>query len=233
MLPDPAPRFPLTAWAVHLLTGSGAVWALLAMVAVMEGDARMVFLWLGLALIVDGIDGPLARRAAVTERVPRFDGAALDLIVDYLTYVFVPVLFLWRFDILPQAFELVGCSLILVSSLHLFAKTDMKSGDNHFVGFPATWNLVVLYLWLFAPAPWVAASVVLALVALTFAPALFIHPFRVVRLRLITLPVCALWAVAAGAMVWTHPAPPAWAPPLLLLTSAWVGGLCLWRSVSR
>lgn len=223
--------FPWSAWAVHLLTATGAIWALLALIAVIEGDARLCFFWLGVALIVDGIDGPLARWAHVKTRVKQFDGAALDLIVDYLTYVFVPVMFVWQFDMLPQNLELLGCSLILLSSLHLFAKLDMKSDDNHFVGFPGIWNVAVLYFFILETASWTNAALVVVLIVLTFVPAKFVHPFRVERLRRVTIPMSVIWIVAVVALVYAHQESPAWAWSLLGLSSLWFAGISLWRTL--
>lgn len=224
--------FPWSAWAIHLLTATGAVWAFLALLAVIDGDAQAVFLWLALALLVDGIDGPLARRFEVKARVPLFDGAALDLIVDYLTYVFVPVAFLWRFDLLPQSLDLAGCAWVLLTSLHLFAKLDMKEPDNHFLGFPAVWNVVVLYLFLLDGGPWTNAAVVLACGILTFLPVRFLHPFRVRRLRPVTVALTAGWGAAALWLVLAYPARPLFPLVLFLAASAWVAGLSLWRTVS-
>ncbi|WP_114391597.1 CDP-alcohol phosphatidyltransferase family protein [Oleisolibacter albus] len=226
-------RFPWSAWAVHLLTASGAVWAFLALLAVLAGDARACLLWLGLALLVDGIDGPLARRMRVRDRVPLFDGAALDLIVDYLTYVFVPVVFLWKFALLPAPLLLPGCAFILLTSLHLFAKLDMKSADNHFVGFPGIWNVVVLYVVILDTGPWLNAGLVLALGLLTFAPAKFLHPFRVERLRRVTVLMAVLWLLATLALVVALPARPLWALLPWGLASLWFTGLSLWRTLER
>lgn len=228
-MPD-RPPFPWSAWAVHLVTATGAVWAFMALLAVIEGDALACFLWLGLALIVDGIDGPLARMARVKERIPDFNGEALDLIVDYLTYVFIPAVFLWRFQMLPEPLLLPGCALVLLTSLHLFVKADMKAGDNHFVGFPAIWNVVVLSLYLLGAGPWVAALVVALLSVLTFAPVLFVHPFRVVRFRPVTLAAMGLWAAATLALLFTHPERPLWAVAPWLLACGWYLGLSLWRT---
>lgn len=230
---DPSPRpFPWSAWAVHLLTATGAVWAFLALLAVVEGDATAMFLWLAVGLLVDGIDGPLARRLHVKTVLPLFDGTALDLIVDYLTYVFVPAVFLWRFDMLPQPLELAGCAWVLVTSLHLFAKLDMKESDHHFVGFPGIWNLVVLYLHLLDGGPWVNAAVVLVCGLLTFAPARFLHPFRVRRFRRVTVPLSFAWGAAALWLVLTHPDRPMLPFALFLLGTAWFAGLSLWRTFS-
>lgn len=219
----------IAAWAVHLLTASGAVWALLALERVAAGDPAGMFAWLGLALVVDGIDGPLARRLDVRTAAPRVDGTALDLIVDYLTYVFVPTAFLWRSDLLPSGTGIIACALILLSSLHLFTKTDMKAADNHFVGFPAVWNLVVLYLHLMVLPAWANLAVVLACVSLTFVPVLTPHPLRVERLRPATLAVTGAWALAAAWLVTVHPARPPGPTALFAATTLWF----VWLTVRR
>ena len=168
----------LAAWAVHLFTASGAVLALLALAAVMENDARLALAWLVAAIVIDGVDGTLARRVGVKERLPRIDGEALDLIIDYLTYVLVPALIIWRGAYLPDPLALPLTAAILVSSLYTFARRDMKTDDGYFRGFPALWIVVAFFCVLAPIGPAVAAAVVLALIALTFAPILIIHPFR-------------------------------------------------------
>lgn len=225
------PAFPWAAWAVHLLTATGAVWAFLALLAAIGGDARAMFLWLGVALLVDGIDGPLARRLRVKERVPSLDGTALDLIVDYLTYVFVPAVFLWRFDVLPQGLEIAGPVWVLVTSLHLFAKLDMKAPDNHFVGFPGIWNVVILYIHILGLDAWTNAALLLVLGLLTFAPARFLHPFRVVRLRAVTIPMTVAWGASALWLILALPDRPTAPFALFLGTTAWFAGLSLWRTL--
>jgi len=221
----------LAAWGVHVFTGSGAVWGLLALLAVISGDATAAWGWLALALLVDGADGPLARHFRVKEVLPSFDGAALDLIVDYLTYVFVPVLFLWKFALLPAGWMLPLLALILVSSLHLFCKLDMKADDNHFVGFPAVWNLAVLYMYLLDLPPALNAGLTLILVALTFAPARFVHPVRVVRFRAVTLALVAVWLVATAVLVLGFPARPSWAMAGFIIPTLWVIGISGWRTL--
>ena len=229
--PVPAAR-RLAGWAVHLLTASGAVIAFLALLAVVEGDGREALLWLCLALVVDGVDGPLARRVGICEAVPDFDGAALDLIVDFLTYVFVPCLFLWRFGMLPGALALPLCALVLLSSLHLFAKTGMKTEDNHFEGFPAVWNGVVLVLFLLGTGPAMNAALVAALVALTFAPVKAVHPFRVVRGRRLTVAATLAWGGSAAALLWLHPGRPGWLLALFLAAGGYLVAVSLWRTVA-
>ena len=197
---SPAPA-SLPGWAVHLLTASGAVLALLALAAIDRQSWREALLWLLLALVIDGVDGSLARAARVTERVPRIDGAALDLIIDYLNYVLVPTLFMWRADLLPEGFELALASLILLSSLYVFVRRDMKTEDGYFRGFPALWNIVALYLYVSQPHPWTGGAVVLVLVALTFAPILVIHPFRSLTYGRWTAAVAAVWGISTAALL--------------------------------
>ena len=189
------------AWAVHLLTASGAALALLALDAVFRAAFREALLWLFAALVVDGVDGTLARSARVQERIPRIDGAALDLVIDYLTYVVIPALVIWRLGVLPGALALPLTAAILLSSLYVFARRDMKTDDGYFRGFPALWNVVALYFVAAPPARPVAAAVSGLLVLLTFAPVHVPHPFRV-RDYGTWLPAAALvWAASSAALL--------------------------------
>ncbi len=184
-------------WIVHMLTASGAAFSLLAAIAAGQGDFVQTFLWLGAALFVDGIDGPLARRARVEESVPWFDGAILDLVIDYSTYVFIPALILARSTLLPPSLAVPGAVLVVVVGAFYFADTRMKTADYGFRGFPAVWNMVVFVLIAFALPQTVAAVIVAALAILTFAPIEFVHPFRVRRLRPVTIAVTLLWALCS------------------------------------
>lgn len=188
--------------AVHVLTALGAVLALLATLAVWSGDVQLVFAWLGLALIVDGIDGPIARAVGVKERLPRFSGEVLDLVIDYLTYVFVPVLALIAAQRLPGVATLPIAAAILLSSLFHFADSASKSEDLAFVGFPAIWNIVAFYVFALDLAPSVATVVIAVAIGLTFVPLHWVHPLRVVTLRPLTLAATAVWALAALWTVW-------------------------------
>ncbi|TMJ16203.1 MAG: phosphatidylcholine/phosphatidylserine synthase [Alphaproteobacteria bacterium] len=190
------------AWAVHAFTGSGVVLAMLALLAVERGAWTAALAWLGVALIVDGVDGSFARAAKVKERAGRIDGDALDLIIDYLSYVFVPALFIWRAGLVPPEFGLWLVAAILVSALYCFARRDMKTADNYFRGFPALWNVVALYLFVAGIAPAYGAAIVALLAVMTFAPVHFVHPFRV-RDYGNWLPALAiLWAAATAALLW-------------------------------
>jgi len=223
----------LGAASVHLLTASGAVLALLALRAVHQSDWHMMFVWLGVALIVDAIDGPLARRLAVTTVLPRFSGERLDLIVDYLTYVAVPAYALTEASLLPDAARLPAAAAILLSSLFHVADLQSKTEEGYFVGFPAIWNLVLLYLFALQPAPLVALAWVGVFVAITFVPILALHPFRVVRLRILTCLVAAIWAGAAAAAI-ANPFPsPLSIRALLIVTAIYFAGVGLYRSLVR
>jgi phosphatidylcholine synthase len=191
----------LPAWAVHLLTASGAVLAMLALAAVVRGDSHLAFVWLFAALVIDGLDGTLARAWRVKEREPRIDGDSLDLVVDYLTYVFVPAFLVWRGGYLPDPLAPGLTALILLSSLYTFARTDMKTSDGYFRGFPALWMIVAFYFFILQPSAAVAAATVLALSAGTFAPIHFVHPFRVRDYGPWLPAVAVVWAIATAAML--------------------------------
>ena len=184
-------------YAVHLLTASGAALAVLAAIAVAGLDWRAAFIWLGLALIVDGIDGPIARRLRVRERLPDWDGGTLDFVIDYTTYVFVPAIILALGCGLSGYPAALAATMVAVSGAIYFADTRMKQDDDSFRGFPAGWNMIVFVLFVLAPHPAVVMAVTIALAVLTFLPVRFIHPVRVERWRPLTLAVSALWFVTA------------------------------------
>lgn len=190
----------LLCWAVHAFTATGAVLALLALAAVEGGRWREALLWLLAALVVDGIDGTVARKARVAERLPRIDGSALDLVVDYLTYVFVPAWFLLKLGAFPASAAMPLTMLILLSSLYTFARRDMKTEDGYFRGFPALWNIVALYIYAAAAPQWLAAAIVLVLAVLTFAPVHAVHPLRVRDYGYWLLGVSVMWMVATLAL---------------------------------
>jgi phosphatidylcholine synthase len=184
------------AWAIHGLTAASAVLALLALAAVEAGRAREALVWLLAALVIDGVDGTLARHVRVAERLPRIDGTALDLVVDYLTYVFVPAWFLWRLGAFPPLVAMPLAALILLSALYTFARRDMKTSDGYFRGFPALWNVVAFYLYVAGPPPWLAAAVAIALIVMTFAPVHVVHPFRARDFGMWPPAVASLWGLA-------------------------------------
>jgi len=218
---------------VHLFTGLGALCALMAALAIAEAAWERVFLWLGVAFLIDGVDGHLARRLHVTERLPRFSGERLDLVIDYLTYVFIPVLALRAGGFLPGGIGLALGGLIVLSSLYHFADVESKADDHRFVGFPAVWNVVAFYLFAFAATPLVAGAVIIVCVVLTFIPFKWVHPLRVRALRPVTLAFTALWAVAAVATVLVgFPALPGLKAVLFIVAVYGAALAVLWRPVT-
>jgi phosphatidylcholine synthase len=196
-----SPGGRLLAWGVHLVTAAGAALALLALDAVFRRDYREALLWLLAALALDGIDGTLARLAKVKERLPQVDGDSLDLVIDYLTYVVIPALIIWRIGVLPDALALLLTALVMMSSLYVFARRDMKTEDGYFRGFPALWNIVALYFVIAPLTPTATAAIVAALILLTFAPVHVAHPFRA-RDHGAWLPALAIvWAAATAALL--------------------------------
>lgn len=197
--PDALPeRMRTAAFSVHIFTALGAGVALLAMLEAVREHWANMFAWLGVALIIDGIDGPLARRLDVVRLQPNWSGEVLDLVVDFVTYVFVPAYAITASGmLLPLAAPILGIGIVVSSALY-FADRRMKVDDNHFRGFPALWNAAAFYLFLLHLPPVLSTIVVALLIALTFAPFHVLHPFRVVRLRWLTLWLLAAWAVLAG-----------------------------------
>lgn len=188
-------------WLVHLFTASGAALALLALLAAIDRQFTLMFWLLGAALFVDGVDGALARRFRVAETMPEIDGATLDLVVDFLTYVFTPVVAILRADLLPRLWALgLGMTVVVGSALY-FADRRMKTPDNWFRGFPTLWNVVAFYLLVFRPPAIVVVAALLVGVVAMFAPIVFVHPVRVRQWRGLTLSVLAVWIVAALAVM--------------------------------
>ena len=209
-------------FGIHILTASGAVWALLAAVAAVRSDWTEMFFWLGIALIVDAVDGPLARRFAIAEKLPRWDGAVLDLVIDYTTYVFIPALVFTALELLPPGQALFAAGVMALTGAIYFGDRNMKAKDNCFYGFPGVWNLVVFHLAVFQPAPILTLAVVLVFAVVTFLPVKFVHPIRVARWRKVTLAVTLAWAAATIMTLIYRLQPPTWLSVLLGLTIAYL-----------
>lgn len=216
-VPEPA----LIAWIapalVHVFTASGILCALFATFAVQEGRYAAVFAWLALAFLIDGLDGTFARMVDVKRRLPRFSGEKLDQVVDYATYVFVPVLALLNAKILAGSWGVLLASGILMSSLYHFCDAANKSDDHCFVGFPAIWNIVAFYLFAIPLPAWAGSVLILVCIALTFVPMRWLHPVRVERLLIVNIAATALWSIAAAATLWSGFPAPAWAAWVLVL----------------
>jgi phosphatidylcholine synthase len=184
-------------FAIHLLTASGGAMALFAAIAAADGDWRAAFVWLGAALFVDGIDGPIARRFKVSERLPDWNGATLDLVIDYTSYVFVPAIILARGCGLSPTLGAIAAGVVALIGAIYFADTRMKQPDNSFRGFPAVWNMAVFVIFACTPAGWFTFVIVVILAIFTFLPVNFVHPVRVLKWRPLTLAVLAVWIVDA------------------------------------
>lgn len=183
--------------AVHILTASGAVFGLIALHHAAAQDWAMSFLWLGVAAVVDAIDGPIARRIAIERVLPRFSGARLDEVVDYLNYCAVPAFIVMESGRAGEGLGLPAGAVILLSSLFHFVDLESKTEDGFFVGFPAIWNAVCLYFFVFDTGPGLTLAAIVALAVLTFVPLKWVHPFRVARWRPVTMAVILLWSAAA------------------------------------
>jgi phosphatidylcholine synthase len=211
------------ALGVHLLTASGAVFAMLAMLAAVDQQWSLMFLWLVVAFAVDGIDGPLARRYEVKVHAPQIDGVLLDLIIDYLTYVFIPAYALFKSGLLPGWTGWIAIIAITFASALYFADTRMKTQDNSFAGFPGCWNMVVIVLFAVKPDFWVILAIVALLAVAMFSPAKFIHPMRTARWRMVSVPTVFAWTLFAGWAAWVDFDPQSWALWGLVVTSLYLG----------
>jgi phosphatidylcholine synthase len=198
------------AFAVHVLTACGAGCALLALTAAVNRQWALMFVWLGIALCIDGIDGTFARRLQVAKVLPRWSGDILDLVVDILNYVFVPAYALAASGLLPASAAVALGVLIVITGALYFADRLMKTSDYYFRGFPALWNVAAFYLFLFKPQAWATAAAIVALAALTFVPFHVVHPVRIAHLRGVTIAALAAWAALAMAAVAADLNPPLW-----------------------
>jgi phosphatidylcholine synthase len=193
-----SPAMRAAAFSVHVFTALGAGIALIALLEAVREHWVAMFAWLGIALLIDGLDGPIARRLDVARVQPNWSGEVLDLVVDFATYVFVPAYAITASGLLlPLAAPLLGAGIVVTGALY-FADRRMKAPDNHFRGFPALWNAAAFYLFLLHLPPALGSLGIAVLIVLTFAPFNVLHPVRVVRLRGLTLSLVAIWAVLAG-----------------------------------
>jgi phosphatidylcholine synthase len=195
----------LLAWLAHLYTASGLILAFLATISVIHHDYRTAFFWLALQIVVDATDGVFARAARVSERIPWFNGAKLDDIVDYLTYVFIPALFVWDSQIVPPGWALPVTGAMLLSSGYGFNRDDAKTADYFFTGFPSYWNIVVFYLLVIAWPSMVNAAVLLGLAVLVFVPFRYVYPSRTPMWRLPTNLLGVGWGVLMLVLLWQYP----------------------------
>ena len=210
------------ALSVHLFTATGAVFAMLAMLAAADAKWSLMFLWLIVAFFVDGVDGPLARKYDVKTNAARFYGVLLDLIIDYLTYVFIPAFALFKSGLLPGWTGWIAIIIITFASAMYFCDGNMKTKDNSFHGFPGCWNMVVIVLFALSPNFWFILALISLLAISMFLPVKFVHPVRTVRWRAVTLPMAMAWVVFAGWAAWVDFHPQSWAHWGLIVTSMYL-----------
>ena len=230
---QPAPALVRTAaFGVHVLTAIGAALALMSLFAAAERRWSPMFLWLGLSLIVDTIDGPIARRVRVAQVLPRWNGDVLDLVVDFLTYVFVPAFAIAAGGFWPDPGGVLAGILIVTTGVLYFADREMKTADNYFRGFPAVWSIIAFYLFLLRPGPWIAGALIVLPAVFTFVPIVFIHPFRVVRLRALSAVLLAIGGVLVIVAIASDLAPGRWVSAALCAIGLYFVGAGLLRQGS-
>jgi phosphatidylcholine synthase len=200
----------LSAWLVHIYTASGAVVAFLGVVAVLSSNYRAAFLWMLVAMAVDATDGLCARALRVKERLPHIDGARIDDTVDYLTFVFLPMLLLYHAGALPAGWGIAIVSIVLLASMYGFVASDAKTDDHFFTGFPSYWNIVAFYLYAGSLSPAVNAAIVVVLSMLVFWRVGYVYPSRTETLRTLTIVLGIAWALTLLAMILMLPDVPLW-----------------------
>ena len=224
---------PILPWIAHLYTATGGVIALLATAVTFSHNFRAAFLYLVAAAFVDATDGVLARALRVKELLPRFDGALLDNIVDFLTYVYVPALIVWQADLVPSPFPI--CAAMVVSSLYGFSRTDAKGegADYYFVGFPSYWNIAVIYLYMLRWPQRTNAIALACLAVMVFVPIHYLYPSRMRVLQAPTLALGTMWAVLFAWMLWRLPAVDGPWTAVSLIFPAYYVALSLWLQFRR
>jgi len=210
------------AFSVHLFTASGSFFAFLSLVMASEERWTATFAWLGIALFVDGIDGPIARKLDVKYVLPTWSGELLDNIIDYVTYVLIPAFALYKNGFMDPTLSFLCGAIIVVSSAIYYADTGMKTKENFFKGFPVVWNIVVFTLFIISPNQWFTFAVVLISAIISFLPIYFLHPVRVVRLRFINLPVFLVWCLFGIIALFYQLEPPLWVKVGVAITGIYI-----------
>ena len=222
------PYAEIRAFSVHILTASGSFMAFLALVAAAEGRFVDLWWWLGVAMLIDGIDGPIARKLNVKEVLPNWSGVMLDNVIDYVTYVLIPAFALYESGMIGEPLSFVAAGLIVVSSAIYYADTGMKTDENFFSGFPVVWNMLVFTLFVINASETVTFLIVLAAVVMTFLPVHFLHPVRVVRLRPLNLGMFTVWSILSVYALLLHFDSPDWLMWAVMLTGGYlfaIGGI--------
>ena len=222
-------------YLVHIFTALGVVFGFLALLATVDGKIPEAFLWLAFALFVDGVDGTLARAVNVKQNTPEIDGAILDNIIDYLNYVVVPVFIFYSLGMAPEPYLLLSCVAILLVSCFTFTNTNIKTDDFYFSGFPAIWNIVVLYFYILESSEFTNFIFVILFCVLTFIPFKYVHPFRVVEFRKITLMITSIWMITTTILLFdvsfSEPVFTSANFVIWLITNVYFAGNIIFRSI--
>lgn len=215
-------RDAIWAFGVHILTSSGAFLAFLSLVAAAEQRFTTAFFWLGVALLVDGVDGPLARKLEVKKWWPHWSGDMLDSVIDYVTFVMIPAFILYQSALMGTGLSFIAAAIIVTTSAIYYADTEMKTVDNGFKGFPVCWNMVVFTLFIVSPSEYFSFAVVVVTAVLTFVPVIFVHPVRVKQLRIPTLIIFAVWTLGGLIALYYDMDAPSWVDVLILASGAYL-----------
>ena len=221
-------RHILAAWSTHLFTASGAIWGLLAILAISNQQWIVAFAWMAASILVDSFDGLLARRVRVKSVLPNFDGALLDNMIDFLNYVFVPAYFLYEANVLPQPWGLVGAVMIMMASSYQFCQDDAKTDDHYFKGFPSYWNIMVYYLFLLQLSVWTNLAIVVILSTLVFVPIKYVYPTRTAMAQKLTMTLAGLWGVINVIILVRYPDYDRWLVWASLLFGVYYAGLSVY-----
>lgn len=216
-LPSPSSKERMLAWGAHLFTATGALWAILTVLAIIDQEWKIAFVWMTAAVVVDSFDGFIARAVRVKEVLPEFDGELMDNILDYVTYVFVPAFLLIQAGLFPANLSLIGAAIILLTSAYQFCQVDAKTDDHYFKGFPSYWNVLAFYLVIFGFAPWVNFVIVAVFGILVFVPIKYVYPSRTTRLRGLTMSLLGVWAICTVILWYQFPDYNRW---LIIISSA-------------
>jgi phosphatidylcholine synthase len=216
------------AWSVHLFTASGMLAGFMAILAISEKNWRLAMAWLLVALVIDGVDGTLARKLKVKEVLPNVNGKTFDYIIDFANYAIIPTYFFYQANLVPESWNLPISFLILIVSAIYYGKEGMVSDDYYFIGFPVMWNIVVFYLvFVFSLGKLENAAIIVVFSILHFVPIKFAYPSRTVRLKFATIAVTAVFLIVTPLTVWLYPNVPDWLKWIATACLAYYGVLAI------
>lgn len=216
--------------SIHVMTASGALAGFLALQAAFDGEIRSALVWLVVCQVLDGIDGPIARRYDVTVHVPNIDGRVLDLVVDYVTCVVVPTVLLINLELVPGSLSSPMAAAILISSALWFARVDQETDDAWFRGFPGMWNIVVPSFLILGTSQTAAALICVAGCVLQLSNVEFPHIVRAPAMRKLTVAVTIVYFSAFVALSATYPRSNSALRAVVLVAPVYIGLIVIWRA---